>query len=376
MRGGFFSFGFFSSLTQKLKSGCFAAFYSAFSGLLLNLWALSADSDTGKWRRRKRRFHNSTWLPSRMNNIEIDLNEVLAGQEKNLRRLLGDGIALQMTVAAKPARINAEEATVSQILTALLDQARRALPGGGTVTVQVEHIEVDDIHARIQPGARRGEFVRLTVNDNGLGLRPDEVKQLFVEPPQVRAGNALALPLIAGIVKRRHGWIEAASQEGAGTVLGVYLPVASPAGAASAKAAGAVETILLVDDEAPIRRMVKSVLQRASYEVIEAETGVQALSIWEASKDRVNLLLTDMVMPDGVTGRELARQLQRSKPGLNVIYTSGYELDAEASRDTSEGGVHFLQKPYDMRKLLETVHFAMLGKMSILKGTNAATPSA
>jgi len=79
MRGGFFSFGFFSSLTKELKSGCFAAFYSAFSGLLLNLRALSADSDTGKWRRRKRRFHNSTWQPSRMNNIEIDLNEVLAG---------------------------------------------------------------------------------------------------------------------------------------------------------------------------------------------------------------------------------------------------------------------------------------------------------
>lgn len=307
-----------------------------------------------------------------MNSTEIDLNEVIASQEKVLRRLLGDGISLQVTTAVKPARINAEEATVIQILTALLGHARQALPGGGGVTVQVEHIEVDDIHARIQPGARRGEFVRLTVNDNGLGLRPDKLKRLLEEPSQVRVGNVLALPLIAGIVKRRHGWIEAVSQEGCGTVLGVYLPVASVVEVESAKAAGAIETILLVDDEAPIRRMVKSVLQRASYEVIEAETGVQALSIWEANKDRVNLLLTDMIMPDGVTGRDLAQQLQRSKPALNVIYSSGYELDAEASRDTSEGGVHFLQKPYDMRKLLETVHFAMIGKTSTSKGANAA----
>lgn len=311
-----------------------------------------------------------------MNNTEIDLNEALTSQEKNLRRLLGDGISLQVTTAARPARINAEEAMVSQILTALLEHARAMLPGGGAVTVQVEQLEVDDIHARIQPGARGGDFVRMTVSDNGLGLRPEELKRLLAEPPPTPAGAALPLPLIAGMVKRRHGWIEAASQEGCGTLLAVYLPVASAVEAAVAATARTAETILLVDDEAPIRRMVKSVLQRASYEVIEAETGVQALALWESHKNRVNLLLTDMVMPDGVTGRDLAQQLQRSKPGLNVVYTSGYELDAEASRDTSERGVHFLQKPYDMRKLLETVHYAMIGKVSNAVGVNAAASPA
>jgi CheY-like chemotaxis protein len=315
-----------------------------------------------------------------MDNIELNLNEFISSQEQSLRRLLGDGISFQATLATKPARINAEESTVIQIVAALLEQARQRLPGGGAITLLVEQLEVDDIHARIQPGARRGEFVRLTVSDNGLGLRPEELKRLLEEPAAARNGQVLSLPLVAGVIKRRQGWIEAASQAGAGTMLAVYLPVSVAAAGTPVNvpvgAAKVTETILLVDDEAPIRRMVKSVLQRASYDVIEAESGVQALSIWEAHKERVDLLLTDMVMPDGVTGRELAHQLQRSKPGLNVIYTSGYHLDAEASRDTNERGIHFLQKPYDMRKLLDTVHLAIGGKNSAMsRPTSAVLPA-
>lgn len=305
-----------------------------------------------------------------MNSNEIDLNAVIVGQEQVLRRLLGDGIALQLPLpSGKPARIRAEEAIIGQILQALLERARQALPGGGAVVVAVEHIEVDEIHSRIQPGARRGQFVRLTVSDNGLGLRPEALQRLWDELPATQTGTVLSLPLIAGIVKRRHGWIEAVSQEGCGTVLGVYWPAVSgnePEPVTTPAAAR--ETILLVDDEAPIRRMVKSVLQRASYDVIEAETGVHALSLWEAHKNHVSLLLTDMIMPDGVTGRDLAHQLRRSKPELDVIYTSGYELDADASRDTQEGGMRFLQKPYDARKLLETVHVVMAKKASARAG--------
>ncbi len=305
-----------------------------------------------------------------MNRNEIDLNAVVAGQEKALRQLLGDGVSLQFTPAAQPAPIGVETHVVGQILTTLLERARQALPGGGAVAVAVEHIEVDDTHARMQPGARCGKFVRLTISDNGVGLPSDELHRLLAELPASRGGSALALPLLAGIVQRRQGWIEAVSQEGCGTVFGIYLPVAQ-AGATS----GASEAILLVDDEAPIRRMVKTVLEQACYHVIEAETGVQALSIWESNKHQVKLLLTDMIMPEGVNGRELAHQLRQSKPGLNVIYTSGYELDADASRDTREGGVRFLQKPYDARKLLETVHLAMVNRIPVTPGAGAVAMS-
>jgi CheY-like chemotaxis protein len=304
-----------------------------------------------------------------MNSAELDLNEFITGQEQALIRLLGGGIALRFTPAVKPARVNFDGAVIRQFITALLEHARQLLPGGGAVQVVVEHIEVDETHARIQPGARRGEFVRLTVSDNGLGLRPEALERLLEQPSAGRPGTGLALSVIAGILQRERGWLEAVSQEGAGTEFRIYLPKAT---AASARAAEPMkETILLVDDEETIRRMVKSVLQRASYDVIEAETGVQALSVWESHKERVKLLLTDMVMPDGVTGRELAQRLQRAKPGLNVIYTSGYELDAAALRDTREGGVRFLQKPYDMRRLLETVQAAMTRKVAVTP-TNGA----
>lgn len=313
-----------------------------------------------------------------MNSKVIDLNEVLASQDKLLRRVLGDAIVLECHKSIGPAQLDGDETMVGQVLLGLLENARVALPGGGIVNITVESIEVDDIHARIQPGARRGEFVRLTVSDNSTGVRAEGLQQLFVElpPPQVpRQGNALPLPLIAGIVKRRRGWIEAHSHSGGGALIHVYFPAVTATSRPRAATDWSSETILLVDDEVAIRRMVKSVLERASYEVVEADTGVQALSIWEEHKERVNLLLTDMVMPDGLTGRGLAQRLIAGKPELKVIYTSGFELDEEAQRDTAAGTARFLHKPYDMRRLLETVHIAMntetglvrAGPKSILK---------
>lgn len=296
-----------------------------------------------------------------MNCTEIDLNEVIAAQDKLLRRVLGEGISLEYQTSPQPARTYGDESMIGQILSGLLEHARKALPGGGKVVVQTEHAEVDEIHARIQPGARCGDFVRLTVSDNGTGLCAEGLQKLFEQcptPNTPRSGYALALPLIAGIVRRRHGWIEAHSHSSGSTTIQVYFPVANATNAPAESRTWAHETILLVDDEVAIRRMVKTVLERASYEVVEADTGVQALAIWEQHKERVNLLLTDMVMPDGITGRGLAQRLRAGKPELKVIYTSGYDLDEEAQRETAAGVIQFLHKPYDMRRLLETVHAA------------------
>lgn len=297
-----------------------------------------------------------------MNCKEIDLNTVITSQDKMLRRALGESIALNVALSSGPASVNADEVMVGQVLNGLAENARKMMPGGGTFSLQTELIEVDDIHARVQPGARRGEFVRLTVNDDGRGANAEGLRQMFQQmtvSSEGQTGSALGLALINGMIKRRHGWIEATSQHGSGTTIRVYLPVASAVNAQIAESSGASETILLVDDEDTIRRMVRSVLERASYNVIEADTGVQALAAWEQNKSQVNLLLTDMVMPDGVTGRELAKRLKNSKPSLNVIYTSGYDLDNEAQQDTHGGAIRFLHKPYDMRKLLEVVHETM-----------------
>lgn len=297
-----------------------------------------------------------------MNCKEIDLNTVITSQEKMLRRTLGEAIALKTAFSTVPASVHADEGMVGQVLHGLAENARKMMPGGGTFSLQTEMIEVDDIHARVQPGARRGEFVRLTVNDDGRGANAEGLRQMFQQTAvssEGQGGTALGLALINGMIKRRHGWIETTSQHGSGMTLRIYLPVASAINAQIIESSGATETILLVDDEDMIRRMVRNVLERASYDVIEADTGVQALAAWEQNKSQVKLLLTDMVMPDGVTGRELAKRLKSSKPSLNVIYTSGYDLDNEAQQDTREGAIRFLHKPYDMRKLLEVVHETM-----------------
>jgi CheY-like chemotaxis protein len=297
-----------------------------------------------------------------MNNAETDLNDFVAEQERAFARLLGPGIALRVAPASKPARVALAADVVRQLVTSLLEQARLLVPGGGLVQVLIEYVDVDETHALLQPGARRGEFVRLTVSDNGPGLRPEGLRRLL-EQPTGAAGPAmmLSVPVMAGIVQRQRGWLEATSQEGYGTEFRIYFP--SAATMKETEAWAERTAILLVDDEQVIRQMVKHVLERASYEVIEAENGVEALSIWEANKERVKLLLTDLVMPDGVTGRELAQRLQRAKPGLRVIYTSGYDLDDAAVQDTRMG-VRFLQKPYDMRRLLETVQAAVTWQSS------------
>lgn len=288
-----------------------------------------------------------------MNRKEIDLNTVVTSQDKSLRRALGESIALKLELSPKPANVNLDEGMVGQVLNSLAENARKTMPGGGTLSLETEFIEVDDIHARVQPGARRGNFVRLSVSDDGSGFNAEGLRRLFQQTASsVQGGAGLGLALINGMIKRRHGWIEATSQHGGGTTIRIYLPMADQ----SSDAPWIAETILLVDDEPTIRRMVKSVLERASYNVIEADTGVQALATWEKNKSQVNLLLTDMVMPDGVTGRELAKRLKDSKPSLNVIYTSGYDLEAEAKSDTLDGVARFLHKPYDMRKLLQVVH--------------------
>jgi CheY-like chemotaxis protein len=297
-----------------------------------------------------------------MNSKEIDLNVAIAGQDKFIRRTLGGNIELKTDFFTKPLKVHLDESMLSQVLTGLVENSRKMMPGGGTVHLQTEIIEVDDIHARVQPGARRGEFVRLTITDDGLGANREALREMFQQvsaPGENQNNQTLGLALINGLIKRRNGWIEAVSQEGSGTRICIYLPVASAANAEMLESGWIGETILLVDDEAAIRRMVKTVLERASYNVIEADNGLEALAVWEKNRSRVNVLLTDMVMPEGLNGRELASRLRTAKPNLNVIYTSGFDLAEEAKQDTRDGVIRFLRKPYDMRKLLEVIHETM-----------------
>jgi len=295
-----------------------------------------------------------------MNCKVIDLNEVIADQSALFRQTLGEAIQLEWVPSRRPAWFHAEQAMVLQVVSGLLENSREFMPEGGMVRLVGENVDVDEIHSRIQPAARRGRFVRLTLEDSSRGFPKEKLDKMFkrLPAPDRVANEPLALHLIAGIVRRRGGWIEAHSHTGGGVTFYVYFP-ASRAGAAPTSVPWINETILLVDDEPSIRQLVRVVLENASYDVVEAESGRRALSLWEQNRNRVKLLLTDLVMPDGVNGHKLAQQLVAHDPALRVIYTSGYELDAEARYDTETGAAAFLHKPYDLRGLLAMVHVAM-----------------
>lgn len=274
-----------------------------------------------------------------MNCTEIDLNQVVTRQEKALRRLLGERATVTLACSPLPARVCADEGMMAQVLVGLALHGSATRPELHQVTIATEHAVVDAAYVQLHPGARSGEFVRLTVQTSVAAM------------PEL-AGRRLTLPVITGIVQRRHGWVELCNHE-TSTTFCCYLPQASRGEAG--EASWCDERVLLVEDEPEMREMLGMILRRASYRVVEAEDGVQALALWPEERAAVTLLITDMVMPGGVNGRELAQRLRASKPELKILYTSGYELATDARQDCERGAVTFLQKPYEARMLLETV---------------------
>ena len=189
----------------------------------------------------------------------------------------------------------------------------------------------------------------------------------FFTTKDVGKGTGLGLATAYGIVKQHQGWIEVESQGGVGTSFKVFLPESPRAVAAPEQIAldptvrGGNETILLVEDEAAVRGLARVVLQRHGYRVVEAGSGVEALSVWEKHGSDIDLLLTDMIMPDGMTGRDVAKQLLARNPRLKVIYTSGYSAHSEGTPSERREAPAFLQKPYDPQKLARAVRECLDG---------------
>jgi CheY-like chemotaxis protein len=244
---------------------------------------------------------------------------------------------------------------VEQIVMNLAANARDAMPKGGKLMITTSVAEIDTAYVRQHPEARVGWFVCLTVSDTGCGMDPQVLRRVF-EPffttKEVGKGTGLGLATVYGVVKQHHGWIEVQSEVGAGSSFKVFLPVAGKAGDAPADPAiksesvqGGKETILLVEDEIGLLELVRDILQQYHYRVLIAPSGAEALRTWDKCNGQVDLLLTDMVMPGGMTGGELATELKKRKPGLKVIYASGYS-SVLAGKDFSKGDNIFMAKPY------------------------------
>jgi CheY-like chemotaxis protein len=208
------------------------------------------------------------------------------------------------------------------------------------------------------------------VSDTGRGI-PAEVLPRIFEPffttKDVGKGTGLGLATVFGIAQQHQGWINAYSEIGNGSTFRLYLPLqAAPADPEieqqlPATWRGGSETILLVEDEQSLRVLTRDVLTRLGYRVLEATTGVTALDVWKEHREEIRLLLTDLVMPDGVSGRELARQLGEADPKLKVIYTSGYSRDIAGHNFPLQDGVNFLSKPFQAAKLAQTVRNCLDG---------------
>jgi two-component system NtrC family sensor kinase len=293
---------------------------------------------------------------------DIDVNDAVATMSKMLSRLIGEHIALGTQYAPGGAIVHADPGMLDQVLMNLAVNARDAMPSGGTLTVQTANLCFDAAKVRAHPMSRVGEFVCLSVSDNGCGIAAEHLPKIF-EPffttKEVGKGTGLGLATVFGIVQQHRGWLEVESALGAGTTVRVYLPRQLHPSAAVGEGTGlrlaprGHETVLLVEDEPAVRVLMQHLLENHGYIVHSAISALGALELWKAHAPTIDLLLTDMVLPGGVNGYELSQRLLDSNPKLKVIYCSGYadEMLGENSPLRLDG--NFIEKPFMPMKFLQ-----------------------
>jgi CheY-like chemotaxis protein len=260
----------------------------------------------------------------------------------------------------------ADNCNIEQVIMNLAVNSRDAMPQGGRLIIGAESVCCDASYAAHNPDATVGEFVCVSVTDTGSGMDRATKERLF-EPffttKEVGKGTGMGLATVYGIVKQHGGWIEVVTAPGCGTTFKVFLPVSTeidhevaaekpPPPAAIVRGH---ETILVVEDESFLREFVQTVLQNYGYEILIASDGHEALRLWNERNGNIDLLLTDMVMPGGMTGKELVEVLGAKKPDLKAIYTSGYSVDVLGAELKWDDERTFLQKPYQSHVLVQTV---------------------
>jgi len=305
---------------------------------------------------------------SRKNVIQptvLDLRDVVANMSKMLKRLLGETITLEFQPPEKLPLIECDVGMLEQVLMNLSVNARDAMPKGGTLTVSVHSVHIDEAYVQSHADARSGPFLSLRVSDTGCGMDAATISRIF-EPffttKEVGKGTGLGLATVYGIVKQHEGWIEVASELGVGSMFTVYFPAHSEpvltrkkASLPSPEVSGGHETILVVEDEPVLRDMAQIILKDCGYHVFEARSGVEALEVWKRQRGDIDLVVTDVVMPEGMSGMELAQKLLPVQPSLKIIFASGYSMDELDTDFIRQGHALFLQKPYTHVTLAKAV---------------------
>jgi PAS domain S-box-containing protein len=303
----------------------------------------------------------------------LNLNTLVSDMEGMLPRLLGEDIAVSLTLHSELGSVKADQSQIEQVIMNLAVNARDAMPQGGKLKIQTANVELDQVYARDHPGSKAGNYVLLAVTDTGTGMNAETLAHIF-EPfyttKERGKGTGLGLATVYGIVKQSNGYIVVDSAPGKGTTFQIYLPqhIGKPATEEREVDSGeklrGSESILLVEDSEPLRKLAQTFLESAGFRVMSAEHGEDALQVASRHGKTFDLLLTDVVMP-GMNGRVLAEHLLPRQPGMRVLYMSGYTDSFIAGHGVLEPGTHLLHKPFTDEVLIRKVREVLDGGKKI-----------
>ena len=296
--------------------------------------------------------------------VTLSLNQVVVEIDKMLRRILGEDIDLVQVLTPDLGVIHADPGQIEQVLMNLVVNARDAMPEGGKLTIETSNVQLDDQYAAAHVGVVPGSYVLLAVTDTGCGM-DEQIRARLFEPffttKTTGKGTGLGLSTVYGIVKQSRGNIWVYSEPGQGPTFKIYLPCASATATDPASQPAPVaattqssETVLVVDDEAALLRVAKRILEAAGYSVLTAAAGEEALRVSAEHSGKIHVLLTDVVMPQ-MSGRVLAKELTAARPGIKVIYMSGYTDNAIVHHGVLDPGTHFVSKPFTTSQLTRKV---------------------
>lgn len=295
--------------------------------------------------------------------VPIDLNGLIAGFKRFLSSLIGEDIELKTELAAGPLVISADKGQMEQVLMNLATNARHAMAKGGRLTLSTGLVDLDDEFTRAHGNGRPGRYARLSVSDTGVGMDAETKKRMF-EPffttREVGRGTGLGLSIVYGIVRQHNGYIDVYTEPGRGTEFRLFFPLiplaeAKPEAAAATEAtAGGSETVLLAEDNAQIRKLIKFALERSGYRVIEAVDGEDAVEKFKGNREEIRLLISDIVMPRK-DGKEAYDELLKMNPSLKALFISGYAEEVIRGKVAPGEDFTLISKPFSFRYLLKRV---------------------
>ncbi len=294
----------------------------------------------------------------------LDLNVILADVKKMLGRLLGENIELTTVLEPELKQVKADPGQIEQVVMNLVVNARDAMPEGGRITIKTENVTLDKDVCKTIPESSPGKFVCFSIEDNGMGMKKEIIDQIyepFFTTKKTGEGTGLGLSVVYGIIKQHSGWINVYSEPGKGSVFKIYLPVISVESEEETEAVVSIENlqgngerILLVEDEEDIRQFAAIALSGNGYKVLEAVNVEEALNLFDKEDGNFDLVFSDVVLPDR-TGLRLVNDLLLRKPELRVLLSSGYSDHKSQWAEIKKKGFRFLQKPYAVTDLLETI---------------------